>query len=230
MVEITDIDPWTGKPFKNAIDQPTGQEHPPGTAGVNALWTGGTEPYRANGVELGPYQFDPAYWQQRQQMSAGFRSGLKEMPGVLDPLTQLTTGYPYFLPYDNKTNSQNMYQLPAGTDKWPTGSSGSDSLGLLAGLTPEQKSQLLLLLQNTLTGGTGGTGGIGTGGIGGAGTGGMFDPIITDSGQGRPLPRPVPGTTGTPGVHEPGGWQWDGRLWNWVSQPSVTGGSGSPTG
>jgi hypothetical protein len=42
------------------------------------------------------------------------------------------------------------------------------------------------------------------------------DPIITDSGQGRGLPRPAVGSKGIPGVHEPGGWQWNGATWQWM--------------
>ena len=93
-------------------------------------------------------------------MSAGFRQGLRRMPWVMDPLTQLSSGYPFFFPQTPEQNKALMFQtapgspLPGGPvtpGLQPFGSQsgggGFDLPGLLASLTPEQKNQLLMLLQ-----------------------------------------------------------------------------------
>jgi hypothetical protein len=193
----------------------------PGTFGVP--WDQGREPYASNDTYRDPYNFDKSYWDQRAQMSAGFRQSLNKMPGVFDPLSQATSGYPFFQPNTAEQNKQTMYQLPPGGTTsfgpWTPGkqpASGAIDSGLLAGLTPEQKSQLLMLLQNASTGGTGGTGGTASG----MGTVGQ-------------LPRPQEGFPSRPGFNEPGGWQWDGATWQWI--PQIPGGNlpvagGSPAG
>ena len=146
-----EINPWTGKPRPpGTIDPITEQGFPPGTPGINSPWLLGQEPYRSNDTKLPPYHYDPAYWQQRQAMTGGFRSGLKMMPGVFDLLTQATTAYPYYLPHTTPSNLQTMYQQPgaAGLGGISTPpATGFDLSGLLASLTSEQKNQLLLLLQ-----------------------------------------------------------------------------------
>ena len=100
-----------------------------------------------------PYDFDKSYWDQRAQMSAGFRQGLRRMPWVMDPLTQLSSGYPFFFPQTPEQNKALMFQtapgspLPGGPvtpGLQPFGSQsgggGFDLPGLLACLTPEQKT------------------------------------------------------------------------------------------
>jgi hypothetical protein len=124
-------------------------------------WMQGRQPYASNDVYRDPYNFDKSYWDQRAQMSAGFRQSLNKMPGVFDPLSQATSGYPFFFPNTPEKNKQTMYQLPPGgttsfgpwTPGKQTAPGALDLPGLLAALTPEQKSQLLLLLQGVASGG-----------------------------------------------------------------------------
>jgi hypothetical protein len=84
-----------------------------------------------------------AYWRQVAQQSAGFRQGLNNMPGVLNPLA-LTSGFPNFTPNTAQQNQEFMYRSPAELANQATG-------GLLenfGNLTPEQIEQLKSIFSN----------------------------------------------------------------------------------